>query len=220
MSVHSLAAGMVRRRGSHSDDLMIRAVGGIVVLGIVLSLLDPTAAALTPFALYTVLTNGPYSAVLPAAYEPVLLLYGQLFPPLLIGVLGTLATVFIEWVNYRLYGYARDTRTGRTLTGGPRVQRLARMFARFPFLAIVVCALGLVPYSVARCLSVLSRYPVNRHLIATAVGRFPRLWAIAALGVTLALPTSFLLGAVLFGFAFAAAAWLLGRRASLVSQSA
>lgn len=220
MPVRSLALAMVRRRGSSTDDLMLRAVGGVVVLGTLLSLVDPTAAALTPFVLYTLLVNGPYSAVLPAAYEPVLLLYGQLFPPLLIGVLGTIATVFIEWVNYHLYRLARDTRTFQHLTGGRWVQRLTRLFTRLPFLAIVVCALGLVPYSVARCLSVLSCYPVGRHLLATAVGRFPRLWVIAALGAPLALPRSFLLGAVLFAIAFAAAAWLLGRRASLVSQSA
>lgn len=220
MSFRSLAALMVRRRGSRTDDHMIRAAGALVLLGIVLSLLDPTAAALTPFVLYTVLTNGPYSAALPAAYEPVLLLYGQLFSPLLIAVVGTVATLFIEWVNYHLYGRARDTRVGRNLTSGRRVQHVTRLFARVPFLAIVVCALGLVPYPVARCLSVLAHYPVGRHLAATAVGRFPRLWAIAALGAPLALPRSLLIGGVLFSLVFAASAWVLGRRASLISQSA
>lgn len=220
MPIRSLAVAMVRRRGSPSDDLMLRAVGAVVLLGILLSLVDTTAAALTPFVLYSLLVNGPYSALLPAAYEPVLLLYGQLYSPLLIGVLGTIATLFIEWVNYHLYRLARDTRTVQSLTGGRWVQHLTRLFARLPFLAIVVCALGVVPYSVARCLSVLSRYPVGRHLLATAVGRFPRLWVIAALGAPLALPRSFLLGAVLFAIVFAAAAWLLGRRTSLVSQSA
>jgi uncharacterized membrane protein YdjX (TVP38/TMEM64 family) len=220
MPVRSLAVALVRRRGSRTDDLMLRAIGAVVLLGILFSLVNPTAAALTPFVLYTLLVNGPYSALLPAAYEPVLLLYGQLFPPLLIGVLGTVATVFIEWVNYRLYGLARDTPAVRTLTNGRLVQRVTRLFAQQPFLAIVLCALGVVPYSVARCLSVLSRYPIDRHLLATAAGRFPRLWVIAALGAPLALPRSFLLGAVLFAIAFAASAWLLGRRASLVSQSA
>lgn len=220
MPIRSLAVAMVRRRGSRTDDLMVRAVGALVLLGIVLSLLDPTAAALTPFVLYTMLTNGPYSAVLPGAYEPVLLLYGQFFPPLLIAVVGTVATVFIEWVNYHLYGRACDTGIGRNLTSSRQVQRITRLFARLPFLAIAICGLGLVPYSVARCLSVLAHYPVGRHLAATAVGRFPRLWAIAALGAPLALSSPFLLGAVLFSLVFAASVWLLGRRASPVSQSA
>jgi uncharacterized membrane protein YdjX (TVP38/TMEM64 family) len=100
------------------------------------------------------------------------------------------------------------------------VQRRTRKFARRPFLVVVLCALGVVPYTLARCLSVLSHYPVERHLAATAVGRFPRLLAIAALGAPLAVPRSFLLTAVLFSFAVAASLWFLGRRASLVTQSA
>jgi len=225
MSVHSLAVAMVRRHGSRLDDLILRAIAAVVVLGILGLLLDPTVAALTPFVLYTLLTNGPYSAVLPAAYEPALLLYGQLFSPLLIAALGTLALVFIEWVNYHLYGRARDTHTVRNLTAGRWAQGLTRMFEWRPFLAIVFCALGVVPYWIARCLSVLSRYPLWRHLTATALGRFPRLWAIAALGMTLNPPRWIVLTAFLCSFAFAGWMWLFGRRfrrpvTSLVSQSA
>ncbi len=220
MPARSLAVAMVRRHGSRIDDLILRAFAAVALLGIVGSLVDPTVAALASFVLYTIWSNGPHSAVLVAGYEPVLLLYGQLFPPLLIAALGTIATLFIEWVNYHLYGHARDTRTMRTLTGGRWVQRLTLMFARQPFLAVVLCALGVVPYTVARCLSVLSHYPVGRHLAATAVGRFPRLWAIAALGAPLALPRSVLMIAVLLSLAVAAALWFLGRRASLHPQSA
>jgi uncharacterized membrane protein YdjX (TVP38/TMEM64 family) len=213
MSVHSLAVAMVRRRGSATADLLLRSFAGVLLLGIIGSLLDPTVAALTPFVLYTLWTNGPHSAFLPGAYESVLLLYGQQFPPLLISVVGTIATLFIEWVNYHIYSRARDTRMVRSLTGGAGVQRITRMFARQPSIAIALCAFGLVPYTVARCLSVLSRYPVGRHLAATAVGRFPRLWVIAALGAPLALPRWLLLGAVLLSVVLAALLWLVGRRA-------
>ncbi|HXO86306.1 MAG TPA: VTT domain-containing protein [Gemmatimonadales bacterium] len=220
MPARSLAVAMLRRHGSRIDDLILRAFATVALLGIVGSLVDPTVAALAPFVLFTMWTNGPHSALLVAAYEPVLLLYGQLFSPLLIAALGTIATLFVEWANYRLYGRARDTRVVRSLTGGRWVQRLTRMFARRPFLVVVLCALGVVPYTLARCLSVLSLYPVERHLAATAVGRFPRLLAIAALGAPLAVPRPFLMIAVLFSFAVAALLWFLGRRASLVPRSA
>ena len=220
MPARSLAVAMVRRHGSRIDDLILRAFAAVALLGILGSLIDPTVAALAPFVLYTLWMNGPHSALMVGGYEPVLLLYGQLFSPLLIAALGTIATVFVEWANYHLYGRARDTRVMRNVTGGRWVQRLTRMFARLPFLAIALCALGVVPYTVARCLSVLSRYPVGRHLTATAVGRFPRLWAIAALGTSLALPSSFLMVAVLLSLAVAASLWFLGRRASLLPQSA
>jgi uncharacterized membrane protein YdjX (TVP38/TMEM64 family) len=220
MPVRSLAIAMVRRHGSHVDDLMLRALGAVALVGILWSLLDPIAAALTPFVLYTLWTNGPHSPVMQGAYEPALLLYGQLFPPLLIAALGTGATLFIEWINYHVYERARDTRLVRNLTGGRLMQRVTRLFARYPFLAVVICAIGIVPYVTARCLSVLSRYSIGRHLAATALGRFPRLWAIAALGAPLALSHSVLLAAVLVSFVLALVLWLLGRRASLVPQSA
>ncbi len=218
MSAHQFAVAMVRRRGSPTDDLVLRVTAAVALLGIVGLLLSPTVAALTGFTLYTVLTNGPYSAVLPAAYEPVLLLYGGLFPPLLIAALGTIATVFVEWVNYHLYAHVRDTRVVRNLNDKPLAQRVTRMFERRPFLAVALCALGVVPYTMARCLSVLARYPVWRHLAATAVGRYPRLWAIAALGVTLRLPSWVLVAGVLFSLLVAGALWV--RRSSLVPQSA
>ena len=220
MPVRSLTVQLLRHRGSPIDDLILRAFGAVALVGIVWSLLDPTVAALTPFVLYTMWANGPHSPVLQGAYEPVLLLYGQLFSPLLIAVLGTAATVFVEWANYHIYARIRDTRTVGKLAGGRWARRVTGMFARRPFLTIVMCALGVVPYGVARCLSVLSRYPIARHLAATALGRFPRLWAIAALGVSLALPRSLLIAVVLVSFALAAALWLVGRRASLISQSA
>jgi uncharacterized membrane protein YdjX (TVP38/TMEM64 family) len=220
MPARSLAVAMLRRHGSRIDDLILRAFALVALLGIAGSLLDPTVAALAPFVLYTMWTNGPHSALLVGAYEPVLLLYGQLFSPLLIAALGTIATLFVEWANYHLYGRARDTRMMRKLTGGRWVQRLTRMFARVPFLTIALCALGVVPYTVARCLSVLSHYPLGRHLAATAVGRFPRLWAIAALGAPLAVPRSFLMVAVLLSLAVAALLWFLGCRAAVLPQSA
>ena len=225
MPLRSLAVAMVRRRGSRIDDFLLRALLAVVLLGIVGSLLNPTIAALTPLVLYTLWANGPHSAFLQGGYEPVLLLYGQLFSPLLIGLLGTIATVFAEWANYHLYARARDTRAVRNVTGGRWAQRVTRMFARHPFLTIACCAFGLVPYTVARCLSVLSRYPVGRHLTATAAGRFPRLWALGALGVTLSLPRWLLLATLLLSLAVAGCLWFVGRAhravgASLVSHSA
>ncbi|HKA60184.1 MAG TPA: hypothetical protein VKD28_16325 [Gemmatimonadales bacterium] len=220
MPSRSLAALLTRRRGSHIDNLILRTFGAVALLGILWSLLDPMAAALAPFVLYTMWANGPHSSVLQGAYEPVLLVYGQLFSPLLLAALGTAATVFIEWANYHIYARARDTRTVGRLTAGRLVQRVTALFARRPFLALVLSALGLVPYGVTRCLSVLSRYPIARHLAATGIGRFPRLWVIAALGVSLSLPPSVLIAVVLLSFALAAALWFVGRRASLVSQSA
>ena len=142
MSVRSIAAAMVRRRGSPTADFLPKAVGALARPGVLGALLNPTVAALTPFVLYTIWTNGPHSSFMQGAYEPILLLYGQLFPPLLIAALGTIATVFVEWVNYHVYRRARDVRAVQNLTGRRWVQRVIRTFDRYPFVVIVCCALG------------------------------------------------------------------------------
>jgi uncharacterized membrane protein YdjX (TVP38/TMEM64 family) len=189
-----VAAALTRRYGGRETDLLVRVSAALAALAIPVSLLAPDAMALVPFLLFTVWTNGPLSPVLPASYEPVLMLYGKLYPPLLIGALGTTGVVFIEYVNYRVYAAASDLRAFRGLRDSKSVVRLTRMFERNAFLTIVVCAVAPFPYWVARVLSVLARYPLSRHLAATALGRFPRLCFFAALSAPLAISNGMLIG--------------------------
>jgi uncharacterized membrane protein YdjX (TVP38/TMEM64 family) len=119
------------------------------------------------------------------------MLYGRLYPPLLIGLLGTLGSVYVEYLNYHLYVRAADSRPLRAVARSRMVSVLGRWYNRVPFLTVVICALTPIPFWLARVFSALTRYPVSRYLLATAVGRFPRLWFFAALG-TLAIPTVWL----------------------------
>ncbi len=180
-------AQLTRSRGARGTDVLLRASAGFMLLAIPASLLVPEVAALVPFVLFTVWTNGPHSPVLPAAYEPILMLYGKVYPPVLIGALGTAGTVFVESINYHVYARVMDMHALRGLRESRFVARLTRMFRRSAFLTIVFCAVLPLPYWIARVLSVAARYPISRHLIATAVGRFPRLWFFSALGTPLAI---------------------------------
>ncbi len=190
----ALLSQLTRSRGNRTTDLLLRVSAALALLAIPASVLMPDAARLLPFVLFTLWTNGPLSPVLPASYEPVLMLYGKLYPPLLIGVLGTTGTVFIEWINYHVYAAGADLRAFRGLRDSRSVAWLTRTFQRNPFLTIVVCAIAPFPYWVARVLSVLAHYPLSRHLAATALGRFPRLWFFAGLSTSLAIPNSWLIG--------------------------
>ena len=185
---------LTRRRGNRTTDVVLRVSAALALLAIPISLLMPDAATLVPFVLFTLWTNGPLSPVLPASYEPVLMLYGKFYPTLLIAVLGTAGIVFIEWVNYHVYAGAADLRALRGLRDSRSVAWVTKRFQRNPFLTIVVCAIAPFPYWVARVLSVLAHYPLSRHLAATALGRFPRLWFFAGLSTVLAIPNSWLIG--------------------------
>ena len=53
--------------------------------------------------------------------------------------------------------------------------------------------MALLPYWSVRFLSPLAGYDVGRHLFATFLGRFPRLWFFAALGIWWSVSTEVLL---------------------------
>ncbi len=179
------------------------------MVGIIITMVVSQFADLVVFVALALWFNGPQSAVVPAGFEPVLLLYGQLYPPLLIAALGTAANVVIEALNYRLFALAAETRSLKK-AGDTRVGRwLTRTFNRAPFVAVTVAA-AVLPLWVARVLVVMSGYPITRHLTATALGRFPRFWFFAALGGAVGIPAQWL--TVLVGVSLVITAVLLSSR--------
>jgi hypothetical protein len=186
-------------------------------MGIIITMVVSQFADLVVFVALALWFNGPQSAVVPAGFEPVLLLYGQLYPPLLIAALGTAANVVIEALNYRLFALAAETRSLKK-AGDTRVGRwLTRTFSRAPFVAVTVAAAAL-PLWVARVLVVMSGYPITRHLMATALGRFPRFWFFAALGGAVGIPPQWL--TILVGASLVITAVLLSSRRIRASLAA
>ena len=138
---------------------------------------------MTAFILLTLWCHGPLSPFLPAAFEPVLLLYGQLYPPFLVALVGALASAVAEYLNFHMYrailGHAS---MGRVMSNnGSRA--VSRLFARHPFLAVWICAWSPLPDWAARILASHSRYSVRRYLAAVLAGRIPKFWFLATVGM-------------------------------------
>ena len=68
-------------------------------------------------------------------------------------------------------------RTGQTVTW------VLKWFNKAPFLTVWVSSWSPIPYWPVRFISPLAGFDVRRHLFATFLGRFPRLWFFAALGL-------------------------------------
>jgi uncharacterized membrane protein YdjX (TVP38/TMEM64 family) len=139
-----------------------------------------TWTGLGSLALISAWCHGPASPFLPVAFEPVLLAYGRIYPPLLVAVVGTAASIVAEAVNYLGYAYLLRSRRLR------RIQqvsiRLTTWFARHPFLTCLLAASTPVPDWSVRILGALARYPARRYLLAFAIGRVPKFWLIATVG--------------------------------------
>ncbi len=98
-----------------------------------------------------------------------------------------------------------------------RIRRL-RLFARAeqwakvaPFLTIVAFAAVPVPFAIVRVLMPLTGYPIRRYVAATALGRVPRLYVIAAFGMLVEIPTPVLIAGVAAGVAAVAVAAIARR---------
>jgi membrane protein YqaA with SNARE-associated domain len=153
-----------------------------------------TWTGLGSLALISAWCHGPASPFLPAAFEPVLMAYGRIYPPLVVALVGTAASIAVEAVNYLGYGWllhARRLGRVREVSAG-----MTRIFGRHPFLACLLVASTPAPDWSARILGALARYPARRYLLAFAVGRLAKFWLLATVGQVLQLSRSAVLALV------------------------
>lgn len=157
----------------------------------------PEIAGLVGFLCVTIFVNGPLAPLLPATYEPVLMVTGRVYPPLLVALVGITGTLYVEFLNYRLYRAALLHPWLEPARRSTLVRKTVALFEKSPFFAVWLCAWSPLPYWAVRFLAPLSGYPVAPYLWATFLGRMPRLWFFAALGLVVPVSTQFLVAITL-----------------------
>lgn len=175
------------RRGSLEWDAAIRGTAVMALIAIPAVLWLPRAGELVVFLLATIWCHGPLSPLLPATFEPVLMHFGRLYPPIVIAVLGTVANVYVEFFNYRLYGGVMRLEALERMNTAVGRGRLMRWFAWSPFFAIWFGTVTPIPDWLGRIVASVAAYPQGRYLLAFGLGRFPRFLFFASLGVWLSL---------------------------------
>jgi uncharacterized membrane protein YdjX (TVP38/TMEM64 family) len=178
-----------RRRGTREWDVVLRATGAVALVAIYPATRWPSVAGLLGFLCLTLFVSGPISMVLPAAFEPMLMVAGRLYPPLLVALVGVAGNLYMDYVNYHVYGAALQHPRLQRARNSRVVQRLLVLFQRRPFFAVWLCAWSPIPYWIASALAPLSRYSMAKYLFATFLGRAPRLWFFAALGLVVPVAT-------------------------------
>jgi uncharacterized membrane protein YdjX (TVP38/TMEM64 family) len=182
-------AVLSRRRGTREWDVVLRATGILALLAIYPATRWPSVAGLLGFLCLTLFVSGPISVVLPAAFEPMLMVAGRIYPPLVVALVAVAGNLYMDYVNYHLYGAAlRHPRLERARSSA-LVQRLLVLLQQRPFFAVWLCSWSPIPYWVVAALAPMSRYPMKKFLLATFLGRFPRVWFFAALGLVVPVAT-------------------------------
>jgi len=170
-------------------DLLLRCCGVSAALCIAVYLLLPAVGDLAMFTALMFLAAGPWGTFLPSTAEPIQIAYGTLYPPLLLAALSMPGVALAEWINYRLFDVVVHARQLESVRSAGITRRVTRWFKIAPALTIAVWAFSPVPFWMARTCSVLAGYPFGRHVVATMVGRFPRIWLVALFGSALPFAT-------------------------------
>lgn len=209
-----VSAWLLREVAPRRWDGLLRGSAAVGLLTIGLSTLVPVplVSELATFFSLALFINGPYSPLTPIGFEPILMAYGKVVSPIVVAVVGVFAQLLTEYVNYHLYDAALRTELLRRTRESRMVARVLHWYRAAPFLTTVVVAFTPLPYWTLRITAPLSRYPMSRHLTATAVGRLPRLWAYAAAGTLLPFSSGAILGVGLGASALFAVAYLVRRR--------
>lgn len=172
-----------QRFGNPVWDNVLRSTGVVALLAIPLAVWVPRAGGLVGFGVVTVWVNGPISPFLPATFEPMLMLMGRVYPPITVAVVATAGTLYIEYLNYHLFDRVLRMSALERMRKSQTVEWVLKWFKKAPFFTVWVSSWSPIPYWPVRIISPLAGYSVRRHLSATFLGRFPRLWFFAALGV-------------------------------------
>ena len=172
-----------KRYGNPIWDGVLRLTAVVALLSIPLAIWVPTAGGMVGFGVLTVWVNGPMSPFLPATFEPMLMLMGRVYSPFLVAVVGTAATLYVEYLNYQLFSRVLQMSALEQMRKGQTVEWVLKWFKKAPFFTVWMSSWSLIPYWPVRIISPLAGYHVKRHLTATFLGRFPRLWFFAALGL-------------------------------------
>ncbi len=187
-----LASALLVRRGTLEWDAVLRATGILALAAIYPALRWPDVAVLAGFLCLTLLVSGPISMVLPAAFEPMLMVAGRLYHPLLVTLLAVAGNLYMDYVNYHLYGAVMRHPRLEAARSSWVVRKTLALFQRSPFFAVWLCAWSPIPYWIVSVLAPMSQYAMRKYLFATFLGRAPRVWFFATLGLVIPVSTQVL----------------------------
>jgi len=145
------ASALLVRRGTPEWDAVLRATGILALAAIYPALRWPDVAVLAGFVCLTVFVSGPISMVLPAAFEPMLMVAGRLYHPLLVTLLAVAGNLYMDYVNYHLYGAVMRHPRLEPARNSWVVRKTLALFQRSPFFAVWLCAWSPIPYGSCRC---------------------------------------------------------------------
>jgi membrane protein YqaA with SNARE-associated domain len=142
-----------------------------------LVLYDPRYSQLAVYGLYAIPAHLLISFL---PHEPALWIAARLYPPLVVAVVGTAATVVAIVLDYWLIGWLVNHHLVKPVVQESRWFKFAtRWFRKAPALLIAGSALAPVPFYPVKIMAIAADYPLRRFIVALVIGRLPRFYFLA-----------------------------------------
>ena len=192
----SVASALTKQCGDRRWDLFLRSTGVFALLSIPSVILLPRLIPLVWLAVLSIPATGPLSPIFPTSFEPLIMEAAKYERAIWVTLVALGVYLYTEYLNWHIYAWVLDRRIFANLREHRWTRRSVDYFARVPFLTVVFFALAPLPFWVVRSIAILDCYSLRSFMIATAIGRFPRLFAYAWLGALIRFPTSILVVAM------------------------
>jgi len=127
-------------------------------------------------------------------HEPILIAFGESYSPWLVAVVSVVGTVMAEGLNYSFFGLFYGIPSFREVFQRESVRKIADLFRRMPFSAILLAGFTPIPFFPVRFLVVITGYPVWKYLMAVFLSRGPRFYLLALFGAFFDVPPLLLVG--------------------------
>jgi phosphatidylglycerophosphate synthase/membrane protein DedA with SNARE-associated domain len=149
---------------------------------------------------YTELLIGLFLWTVPAQFlvgflpqEAPLLYASQFYDPFTITATVLSALLLAELANYHTIKAIGTLPQINRVLQNRNARKIIDWFNKAPFQATVVAAFTPIPFFPIRLLAPLGNYPLPKYIGAVALGRAPRIFILAMLGVSVSFPTWFLI---------------------------
>jgi len=140
------------------------------------------------------------STFVPLPTNPVVLVMGRFYPPLLVALIGAFGTASANLLDYALISSIARTRIAERTKGTYLYKFWMRLYRKVPFLALTLTNFLPVPIDFIRFISIFEHYKRPWYFLACFTGRLPRYLLLAWLGFVLpvSLPVLLIIGALFF----------------------
>lgn len=153
--------------------------GPFILVAILIASLIPEYRNLALLFLFTIVSN----SVIPMPYEPVMVVMGAFYAPVLAATVATCGNVIACFIDYKAIRFAFKHKSLQKIQNSDLYQGAVHYFLKAPFFCVLFAAFApFIPFYIFRVLSPTSDYPLRKYMTAVFLGRWPRYFLFAYLG--------------------------------------